>query len=205
MCVTAIVLVAVIAAAAMLTKRRWGSAACLLVIAAAPVAYYAHIYFKFRGHRQASILGCRSNMHNLGIVLSQYIAQHGNQFPDSLVAADAWLHDPTYFTCPMTDTQPGTMTNVDEWTDYTYVGGLSPLRVPNPPIMFCPPEHHGGEWGNILFMDGGVETVSAKEYQEFKERPWKNSGEYGWRREYAELYEKAFVRKERQQKSRAYR
>ena len=79
--------------------------------------------------------------------------------------------NPNDFVCPGTGTHPGRMTNVDEWTDYIYVGGASD-GVPGIALLISPPENHHGEYGYVVTEDKGILRLPPGEVRALVKEPW---------------------------------
>lgn len=51
----------------------------------------------------------------------------------------------------------------DRWTDYIYVSGESPRSPGDTPLIICPKENHGGKGGNVVFVDGTIRWLAARD------------------------------------------
>ncbi len=55
------------------------------------------------------------------------------------------------------------LADMDAYTDYIYVAGLTPASPPGIPIVICPPVNHDGKGGNILDTDHSQRWVPVPE------------------------------------------
>jgi hypothetical protein len=76
-----------------------------------------------------------------------------------------------YFVCPDTGTHAGTMTNVDDWTDYIYVGN-SIDSIPSVALIISPPENHHGKYGYVVTPDRGIMRLPPSEVRALVIEPW---------------------------------
>jgi len=107
---------------------------------------------------------CANNLKQLGLGMKMFAGDHDEMFPSKLVDIRRYMADQAkIFICPRSGNKPGTIETVDGWTDYVYISGLSETNSPSEILMYCPIENHGGEGGNILFLDGHVEWFNAEE------------------------------------------
>lgn len=69
------------------------------------------------------------------------------------------------YVCPCSGRRPLSLTDVDEWTDFILVSGLSEGDPSTAVQVFCPPQNHGGQGAHVLRVDGSVEWLSRKEFE----------------------------------------
>ena len=99
---------------------------------------------------------CVGNLRQLGVAVSMYTLDHTNAPPDMGALAN-YVQDPAVFVCPLTRHSPGSLSRVNQWTDYVLAHGYSTISSTDTVMMYCPPRNHGGSGGSILFVDGHVE------------------------------------------------
>ena len=109
---------------------------------------------------------CARNLVQIGIACRVYAAAHGGAFPASfggLLAGvpdeAAWRH-PKMYDCPSSDTPAGEIDDVDDWTDYLLIPGLTTNAPARTPLGRCDPVHHSGDGAPVLFIDGTVRWLS---------------------------------------------
>jgi prepilin-type processing-associated H-X9-DG protein len=79
-----------------------------------------------------------------------------NVFPKSLQGAAGATERPGMFLCPATGHVAGDPNHVELWADYAYVGGVPEVPGARCVLAGCPPELHGGDGANVVFIDGSV-------------------------------------------------
>ena len=106
---------------------------------------------------------CMSNLKQIGLGLRMYSSDHNELFPASLAELAPYVgsNSVSLFLCPSAGHRSGAMHDVDSWTDYTCVPGLSETNAPDTVIAMCSPDHHHGDGANVLFVDGHVEWMPA--------------------------------------------
>jgi prepilin-type processing-associated H-X9-DG protein len=92
---------------------------------------------------------CQANMQGLGLVLLNYAAEHDGAFPTDPAQTLANAGMRISIECPSSGGK----------SNYRYIPGWSNTDRPDRPIIYEPIENHGGEGGNVLFIDGHVEFV----------------------------------------------
>lgn len=103
---------------------------------------------------------CSANLRGLGQTLYVYAEDNG-KFPDQSVdwqkvLIDSNIAAPQSFVCPCAPKGQ---------TCYYYVPGRQVASDPNQVVVYEDPENHGGEGGNVLFVDSHVEFIKAPKYQ----------------------------------------
>ncbi len=107
---------------------------------------------------------CTANLSQIGKALKMCSMDHADRFPATFLELTNYVGSfPKLFICPSSDHRVGAMTNVNEWTDYAYVSGLTEADPSDGVSAFCPPENHDGDGGNVLFVDGSVQWVAASD------------------------------------------
>ncbi len=98
---------------------------------------------------------------------------NGDTFPPSL-ASLAQTNPPPQFVCPCSGHTPGSMTNVEVWTDYIYLSGtyMDSMLLGDVATLICPPENHGGHFGHVVWGDGVIERLPADKIRALIKAPW---------------------------------
>jgi len=88
---------------------------------------------------------------------------------------NAWLMvpdlDSNYFVCPGTGSIPGSISNVEEWSDYIYIGN-SKNTIPDVPVLISPPENHNGKYGYIVVPGQATMRLPSSEVRAVIKEPW---------------------------------
>jgi prepilin-type processing-associated H-X9-DG protein len=93
---------------------------------------------------------CAANMQGLGASLLNYASENDGAFPkDPAKALVSVGVSPKSLECPSSGGK----------SNYRYIPGWSNNDRPDRPIIYEPIENHGGEGGNVLFIDSHVEFV----------------------------------------------
>lgn len=103
-----------------------------------------------RARELAKRTTCAANMRGVGMALMTYAVENNDAFPDdpAKVLTGAGI-SPRSLQCPSS----GGLSN------YRYIPGWSTNDRADTPIVYEPIENHGGEGGNVLFIDGHAEFV----------------------------------------------
>ena len=115
---------------------------------------------------------CRSNLTQVWRLLMQWVGE-GDTFPPSLARLAEVTTKSNLFVCPNTGSRPGTMANVEEWTDYIYIGNQLEVSVLYGANLICPPENHGGTHGHVVWNGGNVDTLDAAQIRSLISDPWR--------------------------------
>lgn len=111
---------------------------------------------------------CMSNLAQIGKALKMYSMDHADQFPPTLLGLTNYLNtsvnSPKIFVCPSSGHEPGSLSKVDDWTDYSYVSGLTEIDPCNCVHAFCQVEGHHGEGLNVLYIDGSVQWATTSNF-----------------------------------------
>jgi prepilin-type processing-associated H-X9-DG protein len=127
-----------------------------------------------RASRVSTNVVCLSNLHQIGLYISQYAQDHGGQYPDflaTLLLANAGHLRPSVFVCPTSPDSPAVgattqaiQTNLQSpgHVSYVYLGkGLNRRTVPPNAVIaidaVC--NHRGGV--NVLYGDGHVQWADS--------------------------------------------
>jgi hypothetical protein len=107
---------------------------------------------------------CMNNLAQIGKALCMYSMDHNEQYPQDLqtLAIEMKL-PPKLFICPQSKHVAGSLSNLNEWTDYVYIHGLSATNDANVPVVFEFPANHNGVGGNVLYNDGSLCWWNAKD------------------------------------------
>jgi len=174
-------------------KRGRIFALCTLVIVAMLIIAH-HLVLKrvvFQRHL------CYVNLHFIGAHLKIHGSDHGGAYPPDLGSlrlekpADGYRGGAYFgFSCYATGHEPGVWSNLNEWTDYVYVSGLTWDDPSAAVLAFCPPGNHrptgilqlfsypvrGGAVQNLsdvcaLHNDGHVGIYSPEEFHSLMTNP----------------------------------
>lgn len=125
------------------------------------VALLAHKVINDVGTRMRQNAGrraCQCNLEVIGRGCLAYATQHEGRFPAFLAdiattnASNQQLSDPLLYTC-LNRHPSGSLSNVDTWSDYIIVSGLSTSSPPDTILAFEPvSDHDGGNIGATCFM-----------------------------------------------------
>jgi hypothetical protein len=83
----------------------------------------------------------------------------GDGFPQSLAALERSHPDPLLFVTPPNSTKTASMKNVEDWTDYIYVGDLHEMT--DAAMLISPPENHGEQYGYVVRAGGNCLRLPA--------------------------------------------
>jgi hypothetical protein len=71
------------------------------------------------------------------------------------------------------------MTNVEEWSDYIFIGGGMEGGMCDVALLICPPENHGGKYGHVIWGCGWGRdlpvTLPADRIRALIREPWSRS------------------------------
>ena len=115
---------------------------------------------------------CMTNMMAIYFEV-RYWNFNGASFPPSL-ASLADTNPPANFVCPSSGHAPGSMTNVENWTDYIYLSGthMDNSELLDVATIICPPENHGGQFGHVVWGGGWIERLPADKVRALIKEPW---------------------------------
>jgi len=99
------------------------------------------------------------------------MVKYDEELQNKLNKASAFDLDPNCFICPGIGTRPGTTANIDDWTDYIYVGN-SIDYVPGVVLIISPPENHHEEYGYVATGYGEVMRLPPGKVRELIAEPW---------------------------------
>lgn len=123
-------------------------------------------------HEGDKQISCRANLKNIGIALVWYTMDHDEKLPPDLqtLAGEMQLVLPL-FVCPGTARKAGVLSNLNEWTDYTYVAGPDTREDARSVIVFCRPVNHRKKGAFALFADWRVEWMPTEQFVAFTNTP----------------------------------
>jgi len=150
-------------------KIRWRQIAWALMLIVGLLALAALILPT--GPRRVPELGrrirCQDHLHNLDVAIVRYQESHSNTYPtrlSELVGGGVVAHD---FVCPGSHSPTGSLTNVDQWTDYIYVADKRGLHEPGTPVLLCIPENHLDKGLNLLDSDHSTGWFSMQSVEHY--------------------------------------
>lgn len=109
---------------------------------------------------------CAMNLKEIGVACLAYAANHDGAFPASFEQFiqggpdDSTWRQPKMYYCPSSDTLAGEIDDVDNWSDYALIPGLTTTAPARTPLCRCDPAHHGGDGAPVLFTDGTVRWLT---------------------------------------------
>jgi len=153
------------------SRRRWGRAAAFGIVGVLPVALVWCVgpeVMRYDRGRPA----CVGHQHMILLTLKMYAMDHQEAYPpDFRSIANTNYLEASLFICPSSGHRAGSLSNVNEWTDYAYVSGLTEVDPSGCVHLFCPPENHRGEGGMATFIDGHVEWLPAADFVRLTSTP----------------------------------
>ena len=141
-------------------KRRSWIGLVLVLVVLGPALWYVG-----RPHYHAAV--CRSNLAEICRMSLIYAGDFDEVYPDSLKRLLDFGLDSSFLTCPAVGTPPAAGWDIDRWSGYTLVAGITTGADPNSILVYCPPENHNGRCGHIAFTDTHVETFEKDEFDTF--------------------------------------
>ncbi|TFH47461.1 MAG: hypothetical protein E4H01_08320 [Lysobacterales bacterium] len=107
-------------------------------------------------------------MHSFDLALSAHCYPPVTNYPAVLSHLSPNDVSPLLFICPG-DTEgrsnvASRVAEADRTTSFIYIGNLSADLSPDMPVMLCPPIHHEGEGGNVLFGDHRTSWTPKPEF-----------------------------------------
>lgn len=91
------------------------------------------------------------------------------QVPASLVELGPSANS-NLFVCASTGSRPGPMSEVQEWSDYVYVGNVW-LTAPDAVLAISPPENYAGKHGYVLFANAAIRRLPPDEVRNLIKNP----------------------------------
>lgn len=115
--------------------------------------------------KEAKKYECMSNLKQIGMALKMYAVDYDEQFPANLEDVyPLYVIDANIFKCPASDS------SADTPATYTYVKGLTEAHPGNTIIVYDSSVTNHGDGRNVLFVDGHVEWMGEKKFQEALKR-----------------------------------
>ena len=138
------------------------------------ISYLATVNHQYP-REQSNRVKCASNMRQIGQALQMWANDHGGNFPNQL--SDVLDEDLTasVFNCPDTDDTPATGATTRAIAadvtagghlSYIYLGkGLTTQAASDVVLLYEPLANHQNQGMNVLFADGHVDFLQAKDVQ----------------------------------------
>ena len=111
---------------------------------------------------------CQKRLESIGQACIAYAHTHAGAFPDALAEiagtnAPSPLDSPWTFVCGRD--RVGELRNVDQWSTYTLVPGLSTASAPSTILAFEPASDHWADiGGNVLYVTGKAAWLSTNDH-----------------------------------------
>jgi hypothetical protein len=122
--------------------------------------------FVFRIYKSDRV--CRDNLRAIAAQLEYSSVQYPDTF-NEIYKTGLRLD---IFICPYSGKQPGSVNDIDIWTDYIYIGGLPDSGALHAIVAISPPEDHFGGYGYAVNMLGQIRRVSRAEILKILQSPW---------------------------------
>jgi hypothetical protein len=94
-----------------------------------------------------------------------------DHLPFSFAELDSPSVNSNLFLYAISGKSPGKMKDVEDWTDFIYIGNCAE-DVPDAALIISPPENHGGKTGHLLTVDGTFMTLPAGLVRQVIQEPW---------------------------------
>jgi hypothetical protein len=123
-------------------------------------------------HNATSQVQCLANLQAVALLLRTSIPTEPD-YPKSLKELASLTTNNIIFVCPATGHKPADKANVEEWTDYIYIGNLPDVaQDPKVALLICPPENHDNRYGNVVWLTREVERMSTEKIRSLIITPW---------------------------------
>jgi prepilin-type processing-associated H-X9-DG protein len=148
-----------------------GNTACRMLVTAVLGLFLAgyvgtrltpYPYDRERGRRA----DCAGNLHQIGIALQTYAADHSGCAPHTLGDLGYTLDDPKILICKSSGNKAGAFSNAHEWSDYIFIPPATNRKI----LAFCPAKNHNGAGGTILWVDGSVSWYNAEDLADIRQK-----------------------------------
>jgi hypothetical protein len=114
---------------------------------------------------------CVSNLLDVYWII-RWSMHDGIDYPPTLASLARETDRTNLFVCPGTGHKAGNMRNVEDWTDYIYVGNERDTQDPNVALVISPPENHGDKFGIVLWHGGNASVMTPAETRQLIDAPW---------------------------------
>lgn len=127
---------------------------CLLIVVFLGAGCFRRVLYD-NAAEKAGDVELAKNFERIRYILN-YSLDNGDTFPETLTELGAksiqWgiPFSKEIFLCPGSGNQAGALTNIDEWTDFIYIGGIS-AGIYHSAQVISPPENHGGRFGYVFW------------------------------------------------------
>lgn len=96
----------------------------------------------------------------------------GDSFPRTLAELNRTSVNGNLFICPGIRSQAASMSTVEEWGDYIYIGNVWE-GVARAALIISPPENHGGNYGYVVCVDGYMTSLPPAQIRTLVNQPWR--------------------------------
>ena len=134
-------------------------------------------------------MGCSKSSRRMGqneyeamsnrLTQARIALERGNILPISLAELGATVNsslfssvDSNLFVCPGNEGQAGPLSQIQDWTDYIYVGNPVADALIDVALIISPPENHGGDHGYVVFSTGELRRMPAERVRELIADPF---------------------------------
>jgi Ankyrin repeats (3 copies) len=114
---------------------------------------------------------CVSNFTEIFWIIRKWVGE-GIEYPPSLDSLAEDTDRADLFVYPDSGHRVGSMTNVEDWTDFIFVGSERDIQDPNVALLISPPENQKGHFGIVLWHGGNSSLVTAQETRRLIDAPW---------------------------------
>lgn len=99
-----------------------------------------------------------------------------NRFPKEFEAVAQSVPDRSIFLATCDTMRVGSVSNLLEWTDFIYFGGVA--EGSGVPLIISPGENHGGRFAYVVYNDGNLAKVNPDYAARLILQPWVASGNF---------------------------
>lgn len=108
---------------------------------------------------------CRRHLEQICKASLIYAGDFDEVYPDSLRRLVEFGISPSILTCPALKTQSGAVRDIDQWSGYRLVTGISRTSQPSSVFAYCPAENHDDRRAIVAFTDKHIETLRKDEFE----------------------------------------
>lgn len=94
-----------------------------------------------------------------------YAGDFNEVYPDSLQRLHEFGVKPSVLTCPAVKRESNASLDIDLWSGYRLITSIRTKSPPTMVFVYCHPENHRGQCGNVAFVDAHVEILRSEEFE----------------------------------------